>query len=164
MAEYLDKATQCEILNGDNSVSNSEKDIPIISDDNRRLSSLLNMFGIKCIREIPNQSLPERVSPAPVQKSPPYPLSLKPTLPEQEHINRVTRDTTDSESSNTNKSPQSSHRLRGRVAPIYSNSPTPIVSPSLRSTIHYFDPSYNLWDKEPDTPPELSEIYRHPWL
>ena len=48
MAEYLDKATQCEILNGDNSVSNSEKDIPIISDDNRRLSSLLNMFGIKC--------------------------------------------------------------------------------------------------------------------
>ena len=47
MTEYLDKACQCEILTGTSGVLNNN--IPIISDDkDRRLSSLLNMFGIKC--------------------------------------------------------------------------------------------------------------------
>ena len=171
MAEYLDKATQCEILNGDNSVSSSEKDIPVISDDkDRRLSSLLNMFGINCTNQTPNtiyRKVTPLNTPSPVlrstkhledtynkinisnsmRKSPEpseYTLSLKPTLPKE-----IPQDI-----------------LRSRVAPLQSRpaSPeTPKFPPSLRLSVDEIEYSRNsIWSNEPKV--QSSEEYKHPWL
>ena len=135
MSIYLDKACQCEILTDNNSISN-DSTLVISDDKDRRLSSLLNMFGIKCqslsskdltksnnneysvYRKVTPTNTPSPhslrkilpsprhlettykkndnsilTSPRPPQP-PPYPLSLKPTLPKviQEPGERVTWD------------------------------------------------------------------------
>ena len=127
MSKFIDSATQCTILNDDNIKEHIPKPTLYTDDkEERSLSSLFNMFGIK--------------------------------------YNRVTRSTTDSNSS----TPCTTPITRGRVLPIdlpLSNSLSSI--PVDRTSIPDSSLSeYTLmpWQKYEIDTPDTPNSYQHPWL